>query len=395
MRQAVLIVVLLGFIGTLSLVGLASAPDQSAGLTGFGFGGPMVGLFSLDLGEVNDVLIDAGYAPLDERLFAFGGGGGGGTIGGLSLGGTGWGGSLTSLSGEKKAELTLGFGGMDLAYVAGGNERSLLTLGVVIGGGSVELKLRDHSPESFEDAINDPNTTSLSQGFFALEPYIRFQVQPLAWLGFKLQLGYLFAFPGEWEDDGHVLSGPSLDLNGPFVGVALTFGGIGRADVKEEVQESLEEVLKEEGLDDRAACEAIKEFYEAHCGELGPTAEEENNSVLVSEVLLALSRGDLETLEPLLAEDVSWVSPEGFLAWSGTWVGKDAFIASLRAELAGEDLTTPLVPALKIDRVFPAADEVVVKWHLVPTEEGGTIVYGVTICRVADGLIISGRDYRN
>jgi hypothetical protein len=76
-------------------------------------------------------------------------------------------------------------------------------------------------------------------------------------------------------------------------------------------------------------------------------------------------------------------------------VGKDAFIASLRAELAGEDLTTPLVPALKIDRVFPAADEVVVKWHLVPTEEGGTIVYGVTICRVADGLIISGRDYRN
>ena len=378
----------------LSFSSVAGADDDE--LQGFGFAGPLIGLFSLDLEEVNDVLIDAGYAPISGQLFAFGGEGVGGVIGGFSLGGSGWGGSVTSLLGEKQVELSLGFGGMDLAYVVGGNERSFLTFGAVIGGGSVELILRDHFPESFEAAISNPTTTTLSQGFFALEPYVRFQVQPLSWLGFKLQLGYLFSFPGEWEEGERSIPGPSLNLSGPFVAITLTFGGIGRADMEEEVKGSVEEFLEEKGLDDGTACEAIREFYKEHCGDvLALTDAEESNATLVSQALVALSNGDLEILEPFLAQDVSWVSPDDFLAWSGTWVGKDAFISFLQTELTGEDLTTPSRPSLKIDRTFPSSDEVVVKWHLVPTEEGETVVYGVTICRVVDGLITSGRDYRN
>ena len=370
MRRMFLSVLLILLVGSFSSVAGAAGDE----LKGFGFAGPLIGLFSLDLEEVNDILIDAGYAPISEQLFTFGGGGVGGVIGGFSLGGHGWGGSVTSLLGEKQVELSLGFGGMDLAYVVGGNERSLLAFGVVIGGGSAELILRDHFPESFEAAISDPTTTTLSQGFFALEPYVRFQVQPLSWLGFKLQLGYLFSFPGEWEEGERSIPGPSLSPSGPFVGIALTFGGIGRADMEEAVKESVQEFLQEEGFDD------------------GP---EVSNATLVSQALVALSNGDLEILEPFLAQDVSWVSPDGFLAWSGTWVGKDAFISFLQTELAGEDLTTPSRPSLEIDRTFPSSDEVVVKWHLVPTEEGETVVYGVTICRVVDGLITSGRDYRN
>jgi hypothetical protein len=153
----------------LLVVSFSSVAGADGGeLKSFGFAGPLIGLFSLDLEEANDVLIDAGYAPISGQLFAFGGEGVGGVIGGFSLGGHGWGGSVTSLLGEKQVELSLGFGGVDLAYVLGGNEQSFLTFGAVIGGGSVELILRNHFPESFEAAISDPTTTTFSQGFFAL-----------------------------------------------------------------------------------------------------------------------------------------------------------------------------------------------------------------------------------
>ena len=221
-RMLWIVVVASLFIG-LPFAGLAN-DDSERQITGFGFGGPMIGLFTLDLAEINEVLKNNDYAPLAEQLITFGGGGGAGVIGGFSFGGTGWGGSLNSHQEGKKAELSLGFGGMDVAYVVGGNERSLLSIGVVLGGGEVDLKLRDHFPVSFEDAVANPTTTTLSRGFLSAEPYIRFQVQPLMWLGLKLHLGYVFTLPGGWEEGGQEISGPSLNLTGPFVGISITFG---------------------------------------------------------------------------------------------------------------------------------------------------------------------------
>ena len=388
MRRALWTIAMVALLVSLPFTGLANGDDSEKQITGFGFGGPMIGLFTLDLAEMNEVLENNDYAPLAEQLITFGGGGGGGVIGGFSFGGTGWGGSLTSHQEGKKAELSLGFGGMDVAYVVGGNERSLLSIGVVLGGGEVDLKLRDHFPVSFEDAVANPTTTTLSRGFLSAEPYIRFQVQPLMWLGLKLHLGYLFTLPGGWEEGGQEISGLSLNLTGPFVGISIAFGGIGTAEVKEIVEDVLEEALGETEFDE-ATCAAIKAFYEKRCGgELEPSAEEETNAALVQDTLLAMSVGDLDTLEPLLAEDISWVSPEGLLPWSGTWVGKDAFLAGLAAATEAE-------ASLKIDRVFTSEDEVSVKWHLSPAEEGGEIVYGVTVFRIDEGKILSGRDYGN
>ena len=154
------------------------------------------------------------------------------------------------------------------------------------------------------------------------------------------------------------------------------------------VEDVLKEALGETEFDE-ATCAAIKAFYEKRCGsELKPSAEEETNAALVQDTLLAMSVGDLDTLEPLLAEDISWVSPEGLLPWSGTWVGKDAFLAGLAAASEAE-------ASLNIDRVFTSEDEVSVKWHLSPAEEGGEIVYGVTVFRIDEGKILSGRDYGN
>ena len=248
MRNTVRILVIIALLCIFPFVGLADDEKLGKPVTGFGFGGPLIGLFVLDLGSgddqktVNGILAANGYGPLPERMVTFGGGGGGGVIGGFSFGGSGWGGTIDSLREGKKAELALGFGGMDIAYAVGGNDRSLLLIGAVLGGGGLDLELRDRIPVDFEDAVADPTTVTLSQGFFAAEPYVAFQVQPLSWLGFEVHLGYLFSLAGSWEEGGQEIAGPTLEVSGAFIGLSIAFGGIGETDTKEDIGDILEEV---------------------------------------------------------------------------------------------------------------------------------------------------------
>jgi len=179
-------------------------------------------------------------------LIISGGGGRGGLIGGLSVGGIGWGGTTTSLRENRKATLSIGFGGLALGYVVGGNERSLLTLGAVLGGGGVSLDLREVAPEDFwicpggvlanhsspsqnlpSGIIIEPTPVGTCRGFIAVEPYLGMQVQPLDWLGFEVRFGYLFTLFGGGCCGGTDIAWPSLDLSGPVVEFAVTFGGIG------------------------------------------------------------------------------------------------------------------------------------------------------------------------
>ena len=248
MRNALWVFMIGALLVSICLVGLAQEEKFATPMPGFGFGGPMIGLFVLDLGSgddqatVNGILAENGYATLPNRIITFGGGGGGGVIGSMSFGGRGWGGSIDSLREGKKAELSLGFGGMDIAYVVGGNEQALLLIGAVLGGGGLDLKLRNRIPTSFEDAVADPTSTTLSRGFFGAEPYVRFQIQPFDWLGFEFHLGYLFTLVGNWEEGGQELAGPTLEVSGSFIGLSIAFGGIGETDMAEDIEEILEEV---------------------------------------------------------------------------------------------------------------------------------------------------------
>jgi ketosteroid isomerase-like protein len=382
------VVVAAVWLGVLTGV-LVAAEGGTDAARGFGFGGPMVGLVGLDLALVNPVLEAGGYGPLAGEVVTWGGGGGGGHVGGLSFGGSGWGGTATSLVGEKSAELSFGFGGVDLAYTVSGKGDSLLSLGLVAGGGALDLSLRERVPESFDDAVAHPTTTSLSRGFFGLEPYVRFNVQLLPWLGLKLQLGYLFAFPGAWAEGGAEIPGPEAPLSTPYIGVALAFGGSGPVEPAPEktIEDVLDSLFEDEEFRN-TACSALGSFYEGHCGPIGPGAEALANEALVEKVFLALHAWELPTLEPLLTDDVSWVAPEGFLPWGGTWVGKPAFLAAVRGGPV-------ILGAVQIDGILSEGDEVVIKWHRMPGPEGGPIAYGVTVCRTAEGKILSGRDYRN
>lgn len=242
--------------------GMAASEEAEESVVGFGFGGPMTGLFMPELDVVNEFLKDNGYAALGDSLIVAGGGGRGGVLGGLSIGGIGWGGTVTSLQEEKQARLSAGFGGCQLGYVVGGNERSLLTIGAVLGGGGVNLNLREVEPGDSEPCpatalrntngplpgfpkgiVIEPTPINYCQGFVAVEPYLSMQVQPLGFLGFELHLGYLFTLLGFGCCGEAENSGPSLGLSGPFVGLALTFGGIGGAEWGFAHSETVEETV--------------------------------------------------------------------------------------------------------------------------------------------------------
>ncbi len=242
--------------------GMTVSEEAKEPVVGFGFGGPMIGVFMPELDEVNEFLNDNGYAALGDSLIVAGGGGRGGVLGGLSIGGIGWGGTVTSLKENKQAKFSAGFGGCQLGYVVGGNERSLLTIGAVLGGGGVNLNLREVVPEDsgpcrattlgntngprsgfLKGIVIEPTPTNYCQGFIAVEPYLSMQVQPLGFLGFELHLGYLFTVLGFGCCGEAENSGPSLGLSGPFVGLSLTFGGIGAAEWGFPYSETVEETV--------------------------------------------------------------------------------------------------------------------------------------------------------
>ena len=209
----------------------------------------MVGLFTPDLAEVNTFLIDHGFAQLDEMLIVAGGGGRGGVIGDLVVGGMGWGGEVESPGTEKEASLGIGFGGFDVGYAIGGNERSVLTVGVVLGGGGCGLELIEHVVSGVPEAVSlgiiiEPTKLEFGAAFAAIQPYVDMQVQLLDWLGLGVRIGYLLApFEISWGDAEIALYLPDLNLSGPFVGFSIMFGGIG-AEEPEALTERLQRIVE-------------------------------------------------------------------------------------------------------------------------------------------------------
>ncbi len=244
-RFCVSVVLLIG----VAIVGMAYGGSAQEPAMGFGGGGPMVGLFLPDLAEVNGFLIDSGFSPLDEMLIVAGGSGRGGVIGDLVFGGMGWGAWVESNREELAASLGTGFGGFDIGYAIGGNSRSVLTIGTVLGGGGASLELFGYAPENGPEStsvgiIVEPTKLEYSTAFAAIQPYVDMQVQLLDWLGLGIRIGYLLA-PIEisWGDAEIALYSPDLSLSGPFVGFSLVFGGIG-VEEPEALTERLQRIVE-------------------------------------------------------------------------------------------------------------------------------------------------------
>ncbi len=198
---------------------------------GFGFGGTMAMAFFPDMTGVNTFMSENGLAPMGDFLIGAGGGGRGGVIGGLSFGGIGWGVLATSESETRHAELVFGGGGFDIGAAIGGDESSVLTVGVVFGAGANALTVTEAlaDSEGFTPSgiITEPTSRELGRAVGFVQPYVSMSAQLLPWMGFELRLGYILPVFGIDFGDLIGIPAPSLDLSGPTVSFGLVFGGIG------------------------------------------------------------------------------------------------------------------------------------------------------------------------
>lgn len=194
---------------------------------GLGSGGPLVGLLTLDFFPLNAALSAAGYPTVEGPLVVFGGGGVGGVLGGPVFGGIGFGGNLTALAADKRTDLELGYGGVVIEAARPAGQGAIIGVGAVLGGGGLDLTARARRPLDFDDALADPPVSQFRLGFFGGLAYLRLQVQVLPWLAVEGWGGYFLAFPGRWEEGGREIAGPQLELRAPFLGLRISFGGIG------------------------------------------------------------------------------------------------------------------------------------------------------------------------
>ncbi len=199
---------------------------------GFGFGGGGAMAFFPDLAGIDAFLLENGLDPLEGGFLIGGGGSGrGGVIGGMAFGGMGFGVVAESEGADRSAELVVGAGGFDVGFAVGGSERSVLTLGVVLGGGAAVLDLSfwDVVPmQGGRGVVPVPvETREIVRAFGFILPYVSMEAQVLGFMGLEVRIGYLLPVVGVDFGDGVGIPAPSLDLSGPFLGFSLVFGGIG------------------------------------------------------------------------------------------------------------------------------------------------------------------------
>ena len=203
---------------------------------GFGEGGPSLGLFFPDLSEVSAFAQASGFPALEGSLWLAGGHGRSGSLGGISVGGCGWGAWIESKSGEQTTRYVVGWGGSDVGLVIGGSERSVLTIGAVLGGGGGGLELIDQdvsegTPVPLGITI-EPTHLSYGVAFLATAPYVDMQIMPFDWIGIGVRAAYLVSpISFSWlEIAGDAAASPELAPSGLVVSFAIVFGGMAGMD---------------------------------------------------------------------------------------------------------------------------------------------------------------------
>lgn len=202
----------------------------------FKFKGPSIGLSLLDIGALNPVLISNGYAPLSGRLHVGGKVNIDVAIARLHFGVDDWSVTTTTREGEKKAELSISSKGSHIGCVVASDPYSIFSIGSVFEYGEVELRLRHDLPQGFEEAVANPFYSVLNSDFYAVQPYVSVLLQPLRWIGIRLQVGYLFAFSSSiWRVDCLEFPGPTFAPDGLSIGLSFAFGkNIERSNEEEE-----------------------------------------------------------------------------------------------------------------------------------------------------------------
>lgn len=203
------------------------------------FAGAMPGILFPDLGPINDYLKAAGAGTVsDNGIFMYGGGGAIYImlVPNVRVGGLGMSGSVSSslLNGavRKDADVSIGFGGVTFEYVFTIVPRLDLAVGTMIGGGGIDLTLREDLGgtktwgkewTSFTSGdyatgaqVNDIER-ELNGSFFIVVPSANVEYAITGWLGARLGVSYVAMMAPSW----------SLDAKYDLLGVPSSVSGKG------------------------------------------------------------------------------------------------------------------------------------------------------------------------
>lgn len=188
---------------------------------GMGLSG--TGLLLWDISPLAAALEDAGYPGLEGSLFLYGGMGIGG--GEVRFGGGGFGGEVSVQEGDRSARLGMGFGGAIVEIPVLDEGGFIAAVGLLGGGGGVELLLRSRVYASFDDGLEAPSDLSLSRALWAFLPYVAVEVWVAEWFGIRVMAGNLITVMAGWDAGGVEFPGPPESFGGPFFSFGLAFGG--------------------------------------------------------------------------------------------------------------------------------------------------------------------------
>lgn len=199
------------------------------------FGGFTPGWLFVNVKPINDYLTSYGGAPLsDDGVWLWGGGGAAYImlIPNLRIGGMGMGGSIKSTKLDangvrRDAELEVSFGGVTLEYVLPVTEHLDVAFGTSLGGGGIDIVLRQDAGgaktwvqqwknfESLTSASRDQIKQTLNGSYFVWVPSVNIEYAILGWFGCRLGVSYVGMSAPSWTvDDNYELLGVPSNVSG-------------------------------------------------------------------------------------------------------------------------------------------------------------------------------------
>jgi hypothetical protein len=211
-----------------------------------GYGGYMVGLWSIDWSTINaqisEAATDFGVGKFDQTLMLNGGGGAANVYNNLFIGGMGFGGSThingvdtSGVNRDITVSVTLGGPIVEANFQPLGKLELILGTGLLFGQTSIRI-IKDSGTNSWDniwvsfDTQNSPNylNTTAANRVTVINPYLSLRYPLMPWFGIDLSLGYNLTLydPNGWEANGGPLAGKQeLGLSKPFFRISLIFGG--------------------------------------------------------------------------------------------------------------------------------------------------------------------------
>ena len=194
-----------------------------------GGGGFTPGWFIPDMDVLNNSIKQFSVPEFSNGGFYTSGGSGFiyiGFIPNLRIGGMGFGGSTSEssfINGEnREAIYSIGGGGLTVEYTLPFVKNLGVSIGFVLGGGSLQIEFfKNKGPVNFDDILNDLSgnfsdnqNKKMENSYWIFSPTLNLEIPVFRFLAFRIGGGYQFTFSEDWSlDNGVKLSGVPEGIN--------------------------------------------------------------------------------------------------------------------------------------------------------------------------------------